>query len=100
MCFVVRHVCKKLIFSVVAVINSNVTSLINEASYLPGAMLRTGRPEFDSSAGARNFFSSPSRPDWLWIQSSLLSNGQQVPFPRRKAAGAWSWPLTSVYCRS
>jgi hypothetical protein len=35
-------------------------------------------------------FSSPNRPDWLWGPPNLLSN-----FPGVKAAGAWSWPLTS-----
>jgi hypothetical protein len=29
-------------------------------------------------------------------QASLLSNGYQVLFPWGKAAGAWSWPLTSI----
>jgi hypothetical protein len=37
--------------------------------------------------GAR-IFSSPCRPDRLWGPPSLL-------FPGGKAAGAWSWPLTS-----
>jgi len=25
--------------------------------------------------------------------------GNRGPFPVGKAAGAWSWPLTSVWCR-
>jgi len=25
--------------------------------------------------------------------------GTGVSFPGVKAAGAWSWPLTSIYCR-
>jgi hypothetical protein len=35
------------------------------------------------------FFSKLSHPERLWGPPSLLSNGG-------KAAGAWSWPLTSV----
>jgi hypothetical protein len=35
-------------------------------------------------------FSYPRRPDRLWGPPNLLSNGY-----RGKAAGAWSWPLTS-----
>jgi hypothetical protein len=44
--------------------------------------------------------SSPPRPYQLWDASSLLSGGYQGLFPWGKAAGAWSWPLTSIYCRS
>jgi hypothetical protein len=39
-------------------------------------------------------FTSP-RPDWLWGPASLLFNGYGGPFPAGKAAGAWSWSLTS-----
>jgi hypothetical protein len=45
------------------------------------------------------FFSFPRRPDRLWGPPSLLSNGYQGQFLRGKAAGAWSWPLTCIYCR-
>jgi hypothetical protein len=42
-------------------------------------------------------FSSPSRADRLWGLPNLLPNGYRGFFPRGggKAAGAWSWPLTS-----
>jgi hypothetical protein len=45
------------------------------------------------------FFTSPPCPDLLWGPSSLLSDGYQGSFPGGKAAGAWSWPVTSFLCR-
>jgi hypothetical protein len=42
---------------------------------------------------------SPHGSDRLWGSPSLLSNGTVDSFPGRKAAGAWSWPLTSNWCR-
>jgi hypothetical protein len=44
--------------------------------------------------GSEIFF-SPYRPDRLWGPSNLLSNGYWRFFPWGKAAGAWSWLLTS-----
>jgi hypothetical protein len=44
--------------------------------------------------GSRIFF-SPNRPDRLWGPPNLLFNGYRGSFPGGKAAGAWSWPLTS-----
>jgi len=41
-----------------------------------------------------SFFLSPC-PDRLWGPPSL-SNGYQGLSPREKAAGVWSWPLTSI----
>jgi hypothetical protein len=40
-------------------------------------------------------FASPYRTDRLRVPPSLLSNWYGVMFPGCKAAGAWSWPLTS-----
>jgi hypothetical protein len=38
---------------------------------------------------------------WPCGQPSLLSNGTGSSFPGEgKASGAWSWPLTSILCRS
>jgi hypothetical protein len=45
------------------------------------------------------FSSSPPRPDRLWDQPSLLSSGYLGLFLWGKAAGTWSWPLTSTYYR-
>jgi hypothetical protein len=44
-------------------------------------------------------FTSSCCPDWLWGPPNLLYNGFWDLFPGGKAAGAWSWPLTSNYCR-
>jgi hypothetical protein len=48
---------------------------------------------------SKKFFSTPQRPDQLWGPPSLLCNGYQGSFPEGKAAGAWSWPLASIYCQ-
>jgi hypothetical protein len=40
-------------------------------------------------------FTYPCRPDKLWDSPNLLCNGYRGLFPGGKAAGAWSWPLTS-----
>jgi hypothetical protein len=44
----------------------------------------------------RMFFSSPPRPDWLWVPPNFLSNGFRGSFPRGKAVGSWIWPLACV----
>jgi hypothetical protein len=43
------------------------------------------------------FLYSPPRPDRLWGQTFFLSNGSS--FLGGKAAGTWSWPVTSICCR-
>jgi hypothetical protein len=40
-------------------------------------------------------FTSPCCPGRLWGPPNLLYNGYLEIFPGGKAAGAWSWPLTS-----
>jgi hypothetical protein len=40
-------------------------------------------------------FTSPCRPDRHWGPPNLLHKGYRELFPGGKAAGAWSWPLTS-----
>jgi len=50
-----------------------------------------------NSGGGWEFFSSTPLPDRLWGPPSFLSNGYQGLFlSRGKAAGAWSWQLTSI----
>jgi hypothetical protein len=44
-------------------------------------------------------FSSTCRPDLLWGPPNLLSNEYRCSFLGGKAAGAWSWPFASNYCR-
>jgi hypothetical protein len=60
----------------------------------------TGYGMDDQGVGVRvpvwaRIFTSPRRPDRLWGPSSLLSNVYLRHFPRGKAAGAWSWPLSN-----
>jgi hypothetical protein len=43
--------------------------------------LRAGRPGFVPGR-SRDFFSSPPRPDRLWVTPSLLSNGYRGSFTR------------------
>jgi hypothetical protein len=38
-------------------------------------------------------------PDRLWVPPNRLYNVYRELFPGGKAAGAWSWPLTSNSCR-
>jgi hypothetical protein len=45
-------------------------------------------------------FTSSRRPNRLWGPPMLLYNVYRRFFPEGKAAGAWSWPLTSSQCRS
>jgi hypothetical protein len=65
-----------------------------------GAGIATGYELDDRKVGVwvpvgSRIFSSPRRPDGLWGTSNLLSNGYRGIFSGDKAAGAWSWPLTS-----
>jgi hypothetical protein len=62
--------------------------------------IATGYGLDDRGVGVRvpvgsRIFSSPRRPDRLWGPPNLLSNGYRGSFTRGKAAGAWSWPLSS-----
>jgi hypothetical protein len=46
---------------------------------------------------ASRIFSSPSRPYRVWGPPNVISNGYRGG--GGKAAGSWSWPLTSNKCR-
>jgi hypothetical protein len=56
--------------------------------------LQAGRPGFDS--WQNEVFSPPQHPHRFWGQPYLLSNGYRGHFPGGKAAGMWSWPLTTI----
>jgi len=60
---------------------------------------RTTGVQFPSRAMMGFFLSSPPRQDWLWVPPSLLSMGTVGSYPGDKAAGTWSWSLTSIQCR-
>jgi hypothetical protein len=47
----------------------------------------------------RRFVSSPNRPDRLWGPTRLHFNRYPEFFLGAKAAGAWCWPLSSIYSR-
>jgi hypothetical protein len=49
--------------------------------------------------GGWEFFSSQPYPKRFWGPPRLLSNGYRVLFLGGKAAWAWSWSLTSIWCR-
>jgi hypothetical protein len=62
--------------------------------------IATGYGLDDREVGVRvpvgsRIFTCPCRPDRLWGAPNLLYNGYRGLFPEGKAAGAWSWPLTS-----
>jgi len=49
-----------------------------------------------SIPGKDNDFSLHQCPDRLWGPPSVIFNGYRGLLPRGKAAGTWSWPLTSI----
>jgi hypothetical protein len=61
-------------------------------------LLRAWRSDDRGSipGGRWEFLSSTPCPDRLWRSTSLLSNGYRGFYPGGKAAGTWSWPLTSI----
>lgn len=63
------------------------------------AGLDGGEIRFQFSARGRYFSFFPQRPHQLWSPHRLLSSVYRGLFPWSKAAGSWSWPLSSTYCR-
>jgi hypothetical protein len=61
--------------------------------------IATGYTAFRSWQGQEVFF-TPQRLDRLWDPASPLSNVNRSLSPLGKAAGTWSWPLTSIKYRS
>jgi hypothetical protein len=64
----------------------------------------TGYGLTDRGTGARvlaeaRIFTSLRRKNRFWIHSASYPMGTAGTFPGGKVAGAWSWPLTSNYCR-
>jgi hypothetical protein len=51
------------------------------------------------SGRAKRFPFTPQHPDQFWSPPSLLPNEYRGLVLRWKAARAWSWPFTSIYCR-
>jgi hypothetical protein len=45
----------------------------------------------------KGFLYTPQRPDRLWGHPVSYPMGTGGSFPEGKAAGVWSWPLTSIY---
>jgi hypothetical protein len=79
-------------------------SILNTLSRDSAVGIATGYGLDDGGVGVlvpigSSIFSSPRRSDRFWGPPSLLSNGYRGSFPGGKAAGAWSWPLTSILCR-
>jgi hypothetical protein len=75
-------------------------TLNNEPGWLSGIALGYGLDDLGFETRQRlGIFCWPSRPDRLWGPPNVLPLGTRVFFPGCKTAGAWSWPLTSIYCR-
>jgi hypothetical protein len=78
------------------------TQPILDSSVVIATTLRAGWPKNRGldSWHKKELFASPQRRARLWGPPSHLSNGYRGLFPPGKAARAWSWPLTSIQCRS
>jgi hypothetical protein len=79
---------------------SHVQGSVRVCGTLAGADIKFVCPGIRVSAVPRcQSLSSEKRPHWLWGPCSLVL--EQVPAfcPRVKLVGAWSWWLTSIWCR-
>jgi hypothetical protein len=91
------EVCSLTVQTASLLFNAHSLRYVHDDSWINDA-LWAGRSGFYGSipGGGWEFFSSTPRPERLWGPPNLLSNGYQRLFPWGEAAGAWSWPLTSI----
>jgi hypothetical protein len=78
---------------------NNPVSILRSRDSSDGTVTGYGQDGGGSNPGKGKTFSSSQRPHRLWCPRSLLSNAYRGLFPGGKVADAWSWPLTSNYCR-
>jgi len=78
---------------------SNIWWSFEGSSFIILTRLRAGRPCWIPGTGGKWHFFSPPCTDGIRDSRSLLSNGHQGLLLQNKAAGTWTWSLSSIYCR-
>jgi len=76
---------------------SIIRSLDNSVSIV--IWLQAGRPGFYSLHGQRTFLFATAFRRNTGAHTASCSMGSRGCFPVGKAAGAWSWPLFTIWCR-
>jgi hypothetical protein len=99
LCLRVWIACDTLLFLLVCILFCASTGSVRSRNSAVG--IATGYRLGDRDVGVRvpvgsRIFTSSCRPDRLWGPPNLLYNGYWGLFHGGKAAGAWSWPLTSI----